>query len=155
MKISSLLNTRFWLLLFGSFFSLFATWGMLSGSIADSAPTFWSKSLSGFEIDMAVVNELTWAASSIVSGITAIAVALFASGAVRARIGAVVALSSGFVFPFLASDAGAAYGYGGLESGLPPEAIFYLAVPILTLIACVSKWNEGVPKKKGAGGRNK
>lgn len=152
MKLSSLLNTRFWLLLFGSFFALFSTFGLLSGSIAESAPTFWSKSLSGFEVDMAVVNELTWAAASIVFGLIVIATALFADGAVRARIGAVAALSVGLVFPFLASGLGAVYGYGGLESGIPPEAFFYLGVPLLTMIACLAKWNEGVTKKKSKKG---
>lgn len=137
--LSRLLNTRFWLMALGTLLTLFGALGIFSGQAAASAPNYWIEPLTERELDIASVVELVWVAHMLAIGLMLFAIGLLAPDPIRARIGA-IAVVAAIGSQFLAAGTASSYGYNGF-SGFDVFAALIMALPIITLIACVSKWN--------------
>ena len=90
-------------------------------------------------VDVKRSFELAWNAHILGMGIILLALGLLAANPVRARIGA-IAVVAVMGSQFLAAGASAAYGYGGFN-GLDIVALAIMIVPLITLIACLTKLN--------------
>ena len=137
--INRLLNTRFWLMAMGALLSAFTIIGFATGAIVTGAQDFWSEPLSESEMNIAIVVELAWNAHILGMGIILLALGLLAANPVRARIGA-IAVVAVMGSQFLAAGASVASGYGGFN-GLDIVAPAIMIVPLITLIACLTKLN--------------
>jgi len=135
-----LLNTRFWLLVTGSLFTIFPTIAALSGSTVASAPDYWPRPLTESEAEIAAVVELAWGFHILALGLVIIAIALLAADPLRARLG-VVAVVAFAVSQILSAGTAAQFGYGGAD-GMGAFAIVVIGIPLLTLIACAVNWNR-------------
>lgn len=56
--LSTILNTRFWLMAMGAFLVLFTGFALVSGQAASSASNFWTGELTERELNIAIVVEV-------------------------------------------------------------------------------------------------
>ena len=134
--LSTILNTRFWLMAMGAFLVLFTGFALVSGQAANSASTFWAGELTERELNIAVVVEVVWFAHML--GIL-LFLGLLAANPARARIGA-IAVVAVMGTQFIAGGMASTYGYNGF-SGFNIFAALFMLIPLITLIACLSKLN--------------
>ena len=137
--LSTILNTRFWLMAMGAFLVLFTGFALVSGQAANSASTFWAGELTERELNIAVVVEVVWFAHMLGMGAILLFLGLLAANPARARIGA-IAVVGVMGTQFIAGGMASTYGYNGF-SGFNIFAALFMLIPLITLIACLSKLN--------------
>ena len=87
--LSTILNTRFWLMAMGAFLVLFTGFALVSGQAASSASNFWTGELTERELNIAIVVEVVWFAHMLGMGAIIFFLGLLAANPARARIGAI------------------------------------------------------------------
>lgn len=146
--MSKVLNTRFWLLATGTLFTVFPTFGALSGDTVSGAAAYWPETtLTEKEAEIAAVVELAWGFHILAIGLVVLAIALLTNTEqVRARLGAVAmlafALSQG-----LSAGTAAQFGYAGTDAMPAIVSIVVGGIPLITLIACIAaRWTTKTVK---------
>jgi len=137
--LTTLLNTRFWLMVMGAFLIVFTGLGLITGQAAQSASSFWTRELTAGELDIAMVVEVVWIAHMLGMGVIVFFIGLLSGNPIRARIGAIAVIAI-MATQFIAAGMAASYGYSGFNNFNIFAALFML-IPLITLIACLSKLN--------------
>ncbi len=137
--LSTILNSRFWLMAMGAFLILFTGIGLITGQAASSASNFWPGELTENELNIAMVVEVVWIAHMLGMGAIIFFLGLLAANPVRARVGA-IAIIAIMGTQFIAAGLASTYGYNGF-SGFDIFAALFMLIPLITLIACLSKLN--------------
>ncbi len=135
--LSTILNTRFWLMAMGAFLTAFTAFALSSGQAANGAPGFWGGDLTEKELNIAIVVEVVWFAHMLGMGVMIFAIGLFVADPVRARVGAIAVIAV-MGTQFIAAGMASSYGYNGF-SGFNIIAAVLMLIPLITLIACLSK----------------
>jgi uncharacterized protein (DUF983 family) len=140
--MSLFLNTRLWLLISGSLFTLFPTFGALSGNTVATAPDYWPGTLTSSERDIAAVVEIAWNFQILAIGLIVIAIALLTEEPARARLGVVAMLAFG-LGQGLSVGSAAQFGYGGSDVGPLFLTVILVGIPLITLVVCVAaRWTQ-------------
>ena len=112
--LSTILNTRFWLMAMGAFLTAFTAFALSSGQAASGAPGFWGGDLTEKELNIAIVVEVVWFAHMLGMGVMIFAIGLFVADPIRARVGAIAVIAI-MGTQFIAAGMASSYGYNGFS----------------------------------------